>query len=286
MKHIEQLYEEHIANKANDSIYTNLSSLDAILGGLGKGELVTIAGRPCNGRIPLVTSLISNITINKQIPTAVFCFNLQKQEFINYLLANVSGIAYDKLKKDTPLSNEEADSIMDCWKDRIKIAPLYIGGFKSLGITEITNSIKKLIAEYGIRIVFITYLQLIENISEDYQQIAKQLKWLAKEMGITIVVTSTLNWKMEEREGVEGKIPLLTDLRYVGDLDEFSDIVIGVFRPASYQIYYDMRGNDLHDVLVLMVLKNGEEANNEVLTMNINNKTLAVTDDNEIRIKL
>ena len=91
---------------------------------------------------------------------------------------------------------------------------------------------------------------------------------------------------MEEREGVEGKIPLLTDLRYVGDLDEFSDIVIGVFRPVAYQIYLDMRGNDLHDVLVLKVLKNGEEASNEVLTMNINSRTLVVTDNYEIKFEL
>ena len=286
MKHIGQLNEELITNKANDSVSTGLSSLDSILGGLRKGELVTIGGRPCSGRIPLLISLLNNIAIGKQIPTAIFCFDLKEQEFINFLLANVGGISYDKLKKNTSLSNEEADCIMDCWRDKIRTAPLYIGGFNSLGITEITNSINKLIAEHGIRIVFITNLQLIENLSENYQQIAKQLKWLAKEKGITIVVTSILNWQMEEREGVEGKLPLLSDLRYVGDLDELSDIVIGTFRPATYQIYCDMKGNDLRDVLVLKVLKNGEEASNAVLTMHIDKETLAVTDNSTLTIEL
>ena len=65
MKHIGQLNEELITNKANDSVSTGLSSLDSILGGLRKGELVTIGGRPCSGRIPLLISLLNNIAIGK-----------------------------------------------------------------------------------------------------------------------------------------------------------------------------------------------------------------------------
>lgn len=286
MKHINDIYEVYEVYKSKDRLLTGFSSLDSIIGGLGRGELITIAGRPCNGMVSMVISLINNITINSQIPTAIFCLDLQQQEFVNHLLANISGTAYDKLKRNVSLSAEEADNIIKCWTDRLKVAPLYIDGFKLMKVEEIVLNIKNLVAEYGIRIVFITYFQLIESTSADYRQIAKQLKWLAKELDISIVVTSTLNWQMEEREGVDGKLPLLADLRYIGDLDELSDVVIGLFRPAAYRIYYDMKGNDLHDVLVLKILKNGEEASNALLTMLIDNKTLAVTDNCTIKIEL
>lgn len=279
MKHINDIYEVYEVYKSKDRLLTGFPSLDSIIGGLGRGELITIAGRPCNGMVSMVISLINNITINNQIPTAIFCLDLQQQEFVNHLLANISGTAYDKLKRNLLLTTEEADCIINCWIDILKVAPLYIGGFHSMKIEDIILSIKGLVSEHGIKLVFITYFQLIETTSENYNQIAKQLKWLARELEITIVVTSSLNWQMEEREGIEGKLPQLTDLRYVGDLDEVSDIVIGVFRPSAYQVYYDMRGNDLHDVLVLKVLKNGEEASNALQTMLINNETLAITDN-------
>lgn len=286
MKHIKEIYEAYEAHKSKDRLQTSFPSLDSILGGLGRGELITIAGRPCNGLTPLVTSLISNITISNQIPTAVFCLDLQQQELVNHLLANISGIAYDKLKRNLSLSAEEADCIIHCWADKLKVAPLYIGGFNPMKVEEIVLSIKNLVAEYGIRIVFITYFQLIENPAEDYRHVAKQLKWLAKELDISIVLTSTLNWQMEEREGIDGKLPLLADLRYIGDLDELSDVVIGLFRPAAYRIYCDMKGNDLHDVLVLKIMKNGEEASNTILPMLIDNNTLAVTDNCVIKLEL
>lgn len=93
---------------------------------------------------------------------------------------------------------------------------------------------------------------------------------------MTIVTTSFLNWWIENRNGVEGKYPQLGDLRYVGDLDEISDIVLGVFRPAGYKVNMDIEGNDLTNTLHLSLLKTKAGIDNIVMDLKIDMDTFSV----------
>ena len=65
----------------------------------------------------------------------------------------------------------------------------------------------------------------------------RQLKLLAKELGITIFIGSQLNRQVENRID---KRPLLSDLRASGSIEQDSDIVLLLYREA----YYD---DDLND---------------------------------------
>ena len=114
------------------------------------------------------------------------------------------------------------------------------------------------------------------------QMIAKELCKLAHELDVIIIVDAMLfSYYIEEREGIEGKHPSLADLGYhgmSGDLDVFSDVVLGFWSPEKYHIYLNEKGEDLRGILEIEVLKNVNDDNSEGrrISMRINRETLCM----------
>ena len=90
--------------------------------------------------------------------------------------------------------------------------------------------------------------------------IAKTLSKLAHELDVIIIVDAMLfSYYIEEREGIDAKIPSLADLGYEGmsgDLDVFSGIVLGFWSPEKYHIHLSDLGDDLSNMVQIEVLKN------------------------------
>ena len=82
------------------------------------------------------------------------------------------------------------------------------------------------------------------------------MKSLAMELGVALIVTSMPNYHFYTREGIDSMKLLLGDLAEVGDLNSFSDIVIGFNRPDAFKIYMDERGNNLRNVIEVDILLN------------------------------
>ena len=78
---------------------------------------------------------------------------------------------------------------------------------------------------------------------------------MAKEFNITIVLLSQLNRNAEDEKRFEHR-PVLTDLRDSGTICDDSDVVCFVHRPEYYHIYQDDKGNDMHNVALIIVAKN------------------------------
>ena len=70
---------------------------------------------------------------------------------------------------------------------------------------------------------------------------------------------------MENREGIEGKRPQLSDLRESGAIEQDADMVLFVHRPEYYRIYQDEKGNDLHGKAQIIIAKHRKGATGDVL---------------------
>jgi replicative DNA helicase len=83
----------------------------------------------------------------------------------------------------------------------------------------------------------IDYIQLIEAADKKMpreQQVAtisRNLKFLAKELGIPVIVLAQLNRDVEKRTT---KRPMLADLRESGSIEQDADMVLFLNRPDAY----------------------------------------------------
>ena len=100
----------------------------------------------------------------------------------------------------------------------------------------------------------------IRDLHHEMHTIAKTLSKLAHELDVIIIVDAMLfSYYIEEREGWDAKIPSLADLGYEGmsgDLDVFSDMVLGFWSPEKYHIHLSDLGDDLSNMVQIEVLKN------------------------------
>ena len=108
-----------------------------------------------------------------------------------------------------------------------------------------------------------------------YKKHALVFRNLARELNVTMVITSCLNLCVENREGVAEKFPQLSDLRYIGDLDEISDVVLGVFRLVEYGITVMNEKNQTR-TLYLSLLKTKNGISSCVMDLEINADTFSV----------
>lgn len=85
------------------------------------------------------------------------------------------------------------------------------------------------------------------------------LKHLSHKLKITIVVLALANCDIEEREGLAGKHPMLSDINgYYGSLeaDEIADVVIIPYRPEYYGLTNASSDFSFRDIMIVDIAKN------------------------------
>lgn len=127
-------------------------------------------------------------------------------------------------------------------------APIYIDDTPGLSVFELRTKARRLVREKGVKLLMIDYLQLMNangmkfgSRQEEVSTISRSLKGIAKELNIPVLALSQLSRNVENREGLEGKRPQLSDLRESGAIEQDADMVLFVHRPEYYHIYQDER---------------------------------------------
>ncbi|MBQ8702067.1 MAG: replicative DNA helicase [Prevotella sp.] len=251
-------------------VSTGYTDLDDKTSGWQDSDLVIIAGRPAMGKTAFALSLAKNIAVDQKIPTAFFSLEMSNVQLVNRLLSNVCDISGKKILNGQ-LDDEE-------WKrlDRnlhsLMGSPLYVDDTPGMGIFELRTKARRLVREKGVKVIMIDYLQLMNangtrfgSRQEEVSTISRSLKGLAKELNIPILALSQLNRTVDNREGLEGKRPQLSDLRESGAIEQDADMVIFVHRPEYYHIYNDDHGNDLRGMAQIIIAKHRKGATGDVL---------------------
>lgn len=241
-------------------IPTGFERLDEVLGGLVEGTLGTIGGRTGMGKTAFAFNLLRNLSIEKNIPSLYISLESTEQLCTNILIACTLNIKYRGLLSGQLVAEEWEK--LDKGLSRIVNAPVNLDTKSTYTIDDICKTVEESVQEHQVKVVFIDYLQLIfaktgftENRYLELNYITRRLKALAKEFNITIVLLSQLNRNAEDEKRFEHR-PVLTDLRDSGTICDDSDVVCFVHRPEYYRIYQDEKGNDMHNVALIIVAKN------------------------------
>ena len=227
-----------------------LTQLDELIKGFKANELSIIAARPSCGKTALATTIMLNMLSNpcpiiverngkfektqKQIKIAFFSLEMDKDSIVRRFLSSYSFIPATYIFGTKSIRDTKyIERMRGSQESLTKILQNLILYDKSgLTIVKLKTLARKIKQEKNIDIIFIDYLTLIKVDSsknkEEWQsigEISSQLKELAKELEIPIVVLSQLNREAEDTE------PKLSNLRNSGAIEQDADLVILLHDP-------------------------------------------------------
>ena len=246
------------------------TKLDDITSGWQPSDLVIIAGRPAMGKTSFALSIAKNIIVDYEIPIAFFSLEMNDEQLVNRLISNTCEIPGSKVMNGQ--LNDDEWRRLDKNIRKLQGKPLYIDDTAALSIFELRTKARRLVREKGVQLIMIDYLQLMNangarfgNRQEEVSTISRSLKGLAKELNIPVLALSQLNRTVENRDGIDGKRPQLSDLRESGAIEQDADMVLFVHRPEYYHIYQDEKGNDLRGMAQIIIAKHRKGAVGDVL---------------------
>ena len=197
-------------------------------------------------------------------------------QLVNRLIINAAELSGDKVKSGKLNSSEFNE--LSKGIAILEQLPIYIDETPSLSVMELRTKARRLVAEHGVKIIIIDYLQLMNASGMSYSNregevsiISRSLKALAKELDVPVIALSQLNRNVESRGGgstdnkLEAKKPQLSDLRESGAIEQDADMVCFIHRPEYYRIFEDPNtGNDLRGVAQIIVAKHRNGATDDV----------------------
>lgn len=251
-----------LSDKQEDdrSVLSGFMELDRRIAGFQPGTLIILAARPAMGKTACGLTMAKNIAVNFKKPVAYFSLEMTGDELVARLLSAEAEIPASKLRKSANLNKFEKERLADKIL-ALRKAPLYIDDSAGIDIFQMRAKCRRLKQRYGIKMVFIDYLQLMNgapdasrnrNREQEISNISRQLKEMSKELEIPVLAMSQLSRKVEERPMA---IPMLSDLRESGAIEQDADIVMAIHRPEKYGIEQDDNGNSTHSLANIHILK-------------------------------
>lgn len=227
---------------------TGFKPLDNILAGLQASDLIVIAGRPSVGKTAFALNIAHNVAVKEQIPVAIFSLEMSKEQLVDRLLASEAGIDSWKLRTGN-LDDNDFLKINHAY-GTLSEAPFYIDDSAIINVLEMRTKARRLQAEHGLGLIIVDYLQLMsgdmpENRVQEVSNISRALKGLARELNVPVVALSQLSRAVESRPS---KIPMLSDLRESGSIEQDADVVMFVYREEMYDPDTERKG--LTDILI------------------------------------
>ncbi len=251
LKTYDMLQKLSSENKENyQGISTGFKSLDKLIGGLNRSDLILIAARPAMGK----TSFAMNIAMNaaKSGKTvAVFSLEMSCEQLAMRLIASEGLLDGTKLR-DGELSPRDWSKVQNA-ANVIAESPLYIDDTSAVTVGQIKAKLRRM---RKLDLVVIDYLQLLsssgrhENRVQEVSAMTRALKIMARELDVPVVVLSQLSRGPETRS-LENRRPQLSDLRESGSIEQDADVVLFLYREAYY-----IKETQEHNVAECIVGKN------------------------------
>jgi replicative DNA helicase len=215
----------------NNCVPTCVPSINKKVVGFERGEVTVIAARPSMGKTQLMIKCAEVASLNKHNPV-IDSLEMSAEELVNRRICSEAGIDSVRFRSGN-LSIDELKNIEIAIK-KIKSIPVQI--IRACSLSSIKSKCRQKVNKEGCEIFFIDYIQLIEragkNDNSEIEKISRELKLLAQELDIPIVILSQLSRDCEKRGGF--KIPMMSDLRDSGAIEQDADMIIFLYRPSVY----------------------------------------------------
>jgi replicative DNA helicase len=226
---------------------TPWDAVNRIIGGLRPGALYVVGARPSVGKSVVALNLAKGLTAHGSV-----AFSSLEMSNNDLQIRAVSG----DLHIDVARLIERALTPGDWAKIRDRRAswdkvPLYVDDRSGVTITDIKRFARSVNRRQPLAGVVVDYLQLMSQPHGDKRprhefvaDMSRQLIIMAMDMQVPVIALSQLNRASEQRQD---KMPMLSDLRESGAVEQDADVVILLHREIM---------GDNRDDLSMLVAKN------------------------------
>lgn len=259
---------QHLTSEEKD-LYkgypTGFSDLDKVMTGLHKSDLVLIGARPAMGKTSFALNLARNVSYIGKRKVVMFSLEMTKEQLAMRVLATEARVNSSKMRTGE-LDGEDWERL-GMATGVLSKCELYFDDTSSITVAEMKAKIRRM---KDVECVIIDYLGLIkpagrvENRVQAVSEITRELKMMAKDLNIPVVVCAQLS------RGTEGRgkshRPQLADLRESGSIEQDADIVLFLYREAYYSTEVDEDKQDQIDAnkTELIVAKNRHGATGSI----------------------
>lgn len=218
-------------------------ALDYLTTGFKNKDLIILAARPSMGKTALALNFALNVA-KRQIPVLIFSLEMDDEQIGDRIVISE---LFRLQQTGTPVTSRDYSTRMDDAKfaqtqsifNELYPLPIKIIDRRGLTTAEIRAKARKVKAQTpDLGLIIIDYLQLIRPPRETTKNWAlvvgdmvRELRDLAGELDLPIILLSQLNRGVEARED---KRPVMSDLRDSGNIEEFADVVIFLYRDDYY----------------------------------------------------
>lgn len=227
-----QVAEQRAGNTVLSGIKTGFRDIDTLIGGLQRRDLITIGSRPGAGKTDLAFNIACNVA-KQDLPVTLFTLSMSEAQVYQRFLGIYAGV--NPLHVRTAKESETTPyAVVDTANRQVRRLPITI-----FDQYRVLDHIWQAAMVTGLpELIVIDYVQLIEpdrhyeNRHQELLSISRGLKVLAQKMNVPVIVTSQLSRALESRDS---KVPVLTDLRDSGALEDDADVVLFVHRKVMYE---------------------------------------------------
>lgn len=260
----------------------SLPTLNNFIGGIMPGDLIGIYGKEKSTKSTLAHEIALDIGVDQELPTAIFSFEVSRKELDWKSISMRTGTDYFKLRNpkgysdSTKMSEEELAELKVKVYDQFEKSNLFIFD-KIMNEYQIFIKIKQLIRKFGIKLVVIDYLMLLESAKRfkdrrlELNHLSMFFKRTAMKLQIPIILISQANQegvRVAEAKGLErdSNYYIYVENGKKGQVLQFNDKILGKY---NYTI------NEDEFIVTLRGIRHGK-GNRTFVTKFINNKYVEI----------
>ena len=252
------------ANKKGGLVGTSTGypDLDAMTSGFCPDQLLILAARPGVGKTSFALNIATNIAVRQQLPVLIFSLEMAPGELAMRMMCAESEISFSATRNGTLMESEYAR----LWEAMTQLAqaPIMIDSLGGITVPQIRARCMRASAQKQLGLVIIDYLQLMagsesargQSRMQEISEMTRALKVLSRDIKAPILVLSQLNRSIETRSGSTRGMPLLSDLRESGSIEQDADMVMFLAKAADMAQDEDEMEPTPEDLVKLILAKN------------------------------
>lgn len=243
-----------------EQVKSGLAEFDYVTGGFHNTELTIVAGRPSDGK----TAVTLQMALNEARAGKSVCFfslEMSSLQMLNRVLAGMTDVNPDHLRINKPTGRELGQ--LEEAALRLKDLPFYLDYTVGATVEQIRAKVLLQCRLGKCDLVVVDYLHLLggdRRKGETQEQMVgrnvRALKQLALDSNCPVLTVSQMNRACEARAD-KAYLPVMSDLRDSGTIEQVADCVAFIYRPERYGFTRDEKtGHSLVGVGKIYIAKN------------------------------